>query len=202
MSLVEQQEVIDVLGDRFIPIREAIWQGWAEWLDMSDRHRAALTRRARSDVVHDFIVEHAATLLPDAAIFDCAQLKLFVFQSRFALRFKKLDRRLRTSNQPTGQVTDFRRQQPIQMVPAVHNLEAGYVLDKAGQDIESLHLVCPNGPGVYWDIDLTSDAVSRGTSELFSVVEKDEEESNPPVRFQTKKDDRILPFPRQDERRD
>jgi len=202
MSLVEQQDVIEAIGDRLSPIRESMRMGWAEWLDMSERHRAALIRRARSDVVHDFIVEHASRLLPDAVIFDCAQLKLFVFHSRFALRFKKLDRKLRTSNQPTGQVKDFRRQQPIQMVPAVHNLEAGYVLDKTGHGIESLHLVCPNGPRVYWDIELTTDVVSRGTVDLFPVADVDEDDTSPPIRFQTKKNDLILPFPRQDERRD
>jgi len=194
MGLVSRQEMVDDIGDRLPGIRQAMDGAWEKWQAAPAEFKLGLSRRCRSDLIHDWTVLEASGLLNDADVFDKSQLKLFVFDQRYALRFKKLDRDLHPRNQPSAQVAAFRSQRPIYGVPAIHNLEAGYVASGDGQKIESYHLVCPNGAGVYWSLEL------EATQAIFSPPDLFEDETDDsPAKFGRKKTDVIVPFKKKDE---
>ena len=106
------------------------------------------------------------------------------------------------SPQPSDQVDSFRMQSPLSAIPAIHHLEAGYVLARSGHDIDSIHLTCPNGDRLYWHIDITKQPKVYGTIDMIGVGDKKRTEDVQPAKFTTKKKDEIIPFRRKDEQGD
>lgn len=199
MALVEHSTAIQDLNPYFGLIRDSMIGGWAMWEELPIKHRVAMSASARAIAVHDFTVDHAAKLLTDAKVFDISTLKLFVFNSKYSLRFKKLDGALISRNQPTSQAKSFRNQEQIPGVPAVHNLEAGYVIDSLGQNITSLHVVCPNGPSIYWGLELHQEGVSTTIVDMFADSTEDTDPGSKPAIYRIKKSGVVVPFSREDE---
>lgn len=203
MSLIAVEEAKQKMEPRFAGIRSSILDGWSEWLAMPAKQRAELTSRSRASNVHDFIVAAACRHLTDAQVMDKSDLKLFVFDESICLRFKKFNDELCTSNQPTKQVELFRRQRPLDGVPAKHNLEAGYVLDSAELSIRGIHLVCPNGNKPYWAIDLLDDDYGSPIVDLFGPDGGGAPEGEPgseekPSRYRRKDSGVVVPFKQDD----
>ena len=141
----------------FRPIMLEAWQRWQDEVDPSTK--VDLTDSTRAFVVHNFIVAEAAKRLEGVAVLhDKSKLKLFLI-GNYAIRFKKHDPALISSNVETRQVKRFMGQLPLSGIPSIHNLEVGYVLDPLGTQIVSTNLVCPNGfkNPPHWDIELHDD---------------------------------------------
>jgi len=199
MALVEHSTAIQELNPYLELIRDSMVGGWAMWDELPSKHRVAMSSSARAIVVHDFTIECASKLLTDAKVFDISALKLFVFNNKFSLRFKKFDGSLSSRNQPTQQVRSFRSQEQLPGVPAMHNLEAGYVLDGLGQNISSLHVVCPNGSSNYWGLELLEEGVSTAFVDMFDASNNEADPGSEPAKYRIKKSGVIIPFSSKDE---
>lgn len=135
------------------------------------------TPGTRAGIVHDYTVARAARLCsanPNARLEEIRQLYVLVLEQKIAIRFKKLDEELHSRNQPTQQVKDFRSQLQLDGIEAPHNLEAGYVLDKLEKSIRDVHIVCPNGSGIFWDIELSDQTVTTKVADIFERRQPDE----------------------------
>ena len=89
------------------------------------------------------------------------QFRLYI-GNHFSIRFKKFDRRLRTSNIPTGQALRFENQKPDQLhfdlpgaPPPTTNLFAGYRFNLLQTAVDGLFIVCPNGGRNEWVLEVT-----------------------------------------------
>lgn len=143
----------------------------------------------------------ASRLLPEAMIHDKSQLKLFVLDGQYTIRFKKLDGDLRSCNQPSEQVRAFRSQKQIEGEPSVHNLEAGYVVSDDDSRISSYHLACPNGTKFYWNLELEAEQAIFSTPDLLEGSDNnDDEMDDSPARFGRKKTDIVIPFRKDDDK--
>lgn len=197
MALIERDEALAILGEHLGPFYRFIDGAWDDYgkypLDLRIEHSA----RSRASLVHDHIVARAtryATNATSVRVADVNGLHLFVFEARIAIRFKKLDELLRTRNQPTQQVQRFKAQMELPGIEASHNLEAGYILSEDQQQISAVHLLCPSGTGVYWDVLLTEGTQIGIVQDLFERhLMEDGEEQGATVRG---KDAKIVRLPK------
>ncbi|MFY8000289.1 MAG: hypothetical protein ACOVSW_16965 [Candidatus Kapaibacteriota bacterium] len=73
------------------------------------------------------------------------------------VRFKKLNRQLRTSNIPTQQALAFAKQKQLtleELLKPALNLNAGYVQNRFGTELNGIFITCPNGKEIEWSIAL------------------------------------------------
>ena len=193
MSLIKHSSAIEFLGPHLNTIRQSMVDGWKMWEEIPSKHRIALSSNARATMVHDFTIDRASKLLTDARIFDKSSLKLFVFEN-VCLRFKKFDTHLSSKNQPTSQVINFRNQQQLDGIPAIYNLEAGYILNEIEQKITNFYLVCPNGPNNYWEMELLEEGSTTSVIDIFEGASDQDDVSQLPIRYRRKKAAKIVPF--------
>lgn len=198
-SLPSRDQVLDELPEmsEFRPIMTEAWQRWQD--EIKPETKIDLTDSTRAFAVHNFIVAIAAKRLDGAAtLHDKSKLKLFTIRN-YAIRFKKHDNDLISSNAETKQVKRYMGQMQLSGIPATFNLEVGYVLDPLGTNIVSTNLVCPNGykNQPYWHIELHDDGY-----ELSDVVDLFEPNDPPPVneeqgaRWRRRDSGVIIPFTR------
>lgn len=185
--LPELDYVDSQIGDQLPLIRECILAAWDKLAEVDPSHRRSWTTTTRANVVQNWIVEEASRRLSYLQICDCNGMKVFVLRGGIALRFKKLDRDCMSHNVRTGQVSRFRMQEALDGVPSLCNLEAGYVLNPLGTEVESTHLVCPNGRrNIYWAVDLRGSAASAEIVDLFKPTKAPDTNV---VQFKPKRDD-------------
>jgi hypothetical protein len=114
----------------------------------------------QAGLVRDYIVEEIKTEFDgEAGVSYSTTRNLFLLNvgNRYFLRFKKLDRRLRTRNIPTQLSLDFLLQQPLSLPgmpdPATH-LNVGY---KPGLTLatSTVWVTCPDGPALEWQWEIS-----------------------------------------------
>ena len=171
MALIEQQDAILIL-DKHLPAFYGCIEGaWSDYMSYPIEKKVVHSARSRASLVHDHIIDRTAKYAArtqEVQIVEKRGLFLFVFDGQIAVRFKKFDEDLKTSNQPSGQVQQFKNQMQLPGVQAAHNLESGYILTADAQALSAVHLVCPSGTGVYWDILLTAQAQTGVIQDLFA----------------------------------
>ena len=178
MSLIEREEALSILGGHLSAFYKVVNGAWDDYMSYPIEKRVVHSGRSRASLVHDHMVDRASRYAVEeigVQIVELKKLYLFVFDGRIAVRFKKFDEELRTRNQPTKQVRRFKFQDQLPGVEAAHNLESGYILDANGQSIQAIHLVCPSGFGVYWDVLLTENAQLTVIEDLFAKKVASEE---------------------------
>ncbi len=180
-------------------IRPAIVAAWNRWAKFDPADKKDITDSARAAVVHSFIISEATKNLGGAAtVYN--RYGLVVFEIRgYAIRFKKHDEQLLSRNQETRQVRDFMGQQPLEGVPSVWNLEAGYVLDRIGSSIVSTNVVCPNGfkNEPYWHIELHEQGYElSAVHDLFAPENQPEQGEPQGSRWRRRDSGVIIPFSR------
>ena len=183
MPLISEIEAVALLKDYLQPIHSIVQGGWDDYMNQYDsKARVVHCSTTRASIIHDHQIERASIFTlngTDAVMIDISSLKILFIDNRFAVRFKKFDRARRSSNQPTQQVVNFRGQAQLSGLPETHNLEAGYILNSLETEINSINLVCPNGPNVYWDIELhDGQAVEQRVQDMFDrpdIVPEEEE---------------------------
>lgn len=115
--------------------------GWKAYVD----ERRVRSRRTRANVVWDNMIELANRELVDH--FDGVRpvelygSAAYVLNDRLLLRFKKHDRKMRTSNIMTTVQTALWRQGYLEGMPDLAHVTCGYVLDKAEAGIEKYVVV-------------------------------------------------------------
>jgi len=201
MPLISQSDALRILAPHLRAIRSEIVLGaWADYQALPDTAKITYSTITRAGAVHDHMVQRAARYfdgIDGVKVIERQKLFLFIFDQRIALRFKKFDNEILSSNQPTKQVADFRAQTQLPGIEAPHNLEAGYVLDEAEQKVKAVHLVCPNMNRNYWEMEITDSEQVTIVTDLFEKTEqetqKDEEEG---TTFRRKKSGEVIPIKR------
>jgi hypothetical protein len=171
MALIEQQDAISILEPHLPAFYNCIDGAWKDYISYPIEKRIVHTPRSRASLVHDHMVDRAtkyAAREGGAQIVERSGLYLFVFGGQIAVRFKKFDEELKTRNQPSNQVQQFKNQMQLPGVQASYNLESGYILSADSQSLAAVHLVCPSGTGVYWDILLTEQTQTGIVQDLFT----------------------------------
>ena len=171
MALIEQQNAILILDKHLSAFYGCIEGAWGDYMSYPVEKKVVHSARSRASLVHDHMIDRAAKYAArtqEVQIVEKKGLFLFVFDGQIAVRFKKFDEDLKTSNQPSGQVQQFKNQMQLPGVQAAHNLESGYILAADAQALGAVHLVCPSGTGVYWDILLTAQAQTGVIQDLFA----------------------------------
>jgi hypothetical protein len=177
MALIEKDTALVDLGSHLIPLREAFLAAWADWQALPAEFKVNLTSTTRANIVHDRAVGHAAKLLDrHVEIRDLSGLKALIFDDQYAVRLKKLDNDLFSRNQPSDQVKDFRGQISLPGMELSHNLEFGYVLHSNQQEIVGTYLVCPNGSGHYWTMEVGDNAIKAQIIDMFDPSGKPTED--------------------------
>ena len=200
MALIEREAAIDALP-HLAEFRPILLEAWDEWLEQPAKFRSKMTGSSRATIVHDLIVDGAARRLGAVArLIDKAALKLFVFEERICIRFKKHDPDLSSRNQPTKQVKDFLGQRPLDGVPATHHLEVGYVLDPSETQVVSTNLVCPNGHKnrPYWHVELKDEGYQCEVTDLFDpgVPPDDNASAEEGSKWRSRDSGIVIPFKR------
>lgn len=182
MPLIDRAEALEILAPYQEPLYNIVTGAWSVYkTEYPESLRVVHSPGIRAGIVHDHAVELAAKFCATdsrARLETVRGLSLLVIEGRLAIRFKKLDDELHSRGQPTQQNKDFRSQLQLDGIAAPHNLEAGYVLDLLGQNIQEVHVVCPNGKGIYWDISLTGSAVVTNVTDMFDRRPPDERPSD------------------------
>ena len=196
MALIEQQEAIQILEKHFSAFYGCVDGAWQDYVSYPIEKRVVHSPRSRASLVHDHMVDRAtkyAARESEVQIIEKKGLYLFVFGGHIAVRFKKFDEELKTSNQPSTQVQNFKNQMQLPGVPAAHNLESGYILSNDAQSLAAVHLVCPSGTGVYWDILLAAESQTGVVQDLFAKRVEDQEE-NQGARIIRRNNAKIIPI--------
>jgi len=122
---------------------------------------AFMRRGTQADLVRDYIVRNVRREFPDGedgiAHKDRRGLFLLTIGNRYALRFKKLNPRFRTSNTATQLTLDFLLQRPLQLFPEldeVAHLNVGY---QPGVTLanSTVWITCPNGDKLEWKFSIS-----------------------------------------------
>jgi hypothetical protein len=121
--------------------------------------RYKISRRSRASLIHDNIVHRAKELFNDTDEVSFKVIRgLFVlfFGGYVCLRFKKLDKRKRSSNIQTQQTLSFMNQMEIPDIPQTTKMVAGYQFNDLETDF-AVYITYPNGSSsVPWNMLLES----------------------------------------------
>lgn len=148
-------------------IARCVTDGIRDFLAQQAPNLAFMRRGTQANLVRDYIVRNVRREFPDGEDGvihrDRRGLYLLTIGNRYALRFKKLNPRFRTSNHPTQLTLDFLLQRPLQLFPEldeVAHLNVGY---QPGATLanSTVWITCPNGDVLDW---------------MFSISEGDEPE--------------------------
>jgi hypothetical protein len=127
-------------------------------------HLYRMRTGTQANLLRDYIVEKIRAEFPDGedgiSHHNRRGLFLLNIKNRYCLRFKKLDRRLRTRNIPTQMTLDFLLQRPLELFPElapVTHLNVGY---KPGVTLSesTVWITCPNGEVLAWTWGLSEGA--------------------------------------------
>jgi hypothetical protein len=137
-----ETEVRQIIGtDGAEALIGVISGGWQAYLD----ERRVRSRRTRANVVWDQMIDIAdrdlVTGFEGVRPVSIYGSTAYVFNDRLLLRFKKHDRKMRTSNVLTAVQDVLARQGYLDGMPDLAHVTCGYVLDKAEAGIEKCVVV-------------------------------------------------------------
>lgn len=179
MALVEQSQAITEIG-LFMPALREIFVG--SWIDYNEDYSAKVrlvhNATTRANILHDHQVARASRFAVENGfeLADFDRLKILLI-GNYAIRFKKFDELLGSSNQPTKQVKEFRNQVSLSLpgISETYNLEAGYQLTEDQTEIYKTWLIQPSGKGFKWNIELMESGVKSIVEDLLANSHANEE---------------------------
>jgi len=122
-----------------------------------------LESRTQANILRDYIVSNIKAEFPDDEpdVRHSSRRGLFLLtiQNRYFLRFKLLDRRLKSRNNPTQLSLDYLLQRPLELFPSLEpatNLNVGY---QRGLTLSTstVWITCPDGGVLDWKWKITED---------------------------------------------
>lgn len=154
-----KREVVHLLSDDLLAIRNCVRGAWDTYQSQySPALRARHSALSRAALVHDEMVLQAEKEFEgraNAATQRVQRMFVLSFGSNIVIRFKKFDEKFRVSNIPTQQSESFINQQfELPGVDRATKLHAGYRLNSLETALEGVYLVCPQGNGHEWILDL------------------------------------------------
>lgn len=210
MPLISESEAVQQLQVYLEPIRSIIQGGWDDYNDSyKSEHKIIHCSSTRASIIHDHHITRASKFALETGgvhLVDFAKMKVIFIENRFAIRFKKFNTDKKSSNQPTQQVKEFRFQRQLSGMPQTYNLEAGYILNPLETELSSISIVCPNGGGIHWDINLTETDEALKVYGMFDNVPVENEDEGSGVIIHDKEAQKekgiILPFNRETDHED
>lgn len=195
MPLIDRDPAIFALGQHLGAIFDILHGGMEDLHALPIEARRGLTAGTRAGVVHDYQIMRATryfSAFDDVRVHELNKLFVFDIGQVVALRFKKFDAALKSCNQSTAQVRDFRSQVQLCGVDAPSNLEAGYILDPLEKEIIWAGIVCPNNEGFYWQVELKEAKTINTVTDIFD--QSDVQETG--TTFKPKKTGIVIPITR------
>lgn len=195
MSLVTQAIAHNALSSFLPDVRKIIAESWLDYMNLYPPElRVIHSARTRANILHDHQISKASTFAIENGfrLENFHEMKVLLI-GNYAIRFKKFDEELNSSNQPTKQVKKFRLQESL-LIPGItetYNLEAGYVLNEDKTEIAKTWLVQPAGNGINWRLELSETGVQSDIADLLAAVEQDEMEEGATIRG---KEDKVVPL--------
>lgn len=159
------QDDAEQLLEPFKPVLFGAFTGafsdWSSLLQRAPEETAGLTKFVRTRYLHDRVVnrlqrEELRGSVPGLRVRQINGLQVAVLHDSLMLKFKKLDRNLRSRNIQTGQTVAFNNQVPLVTDGGglLTNATGGYVLDRGAAELSKLVVVCWDGPSRLWRVDL------------------------------------------------
>ena len=150
-----EAEVRQIIGaDGAATLIDIISGAWQAYLD----ERQVRRRRTRSGIVWEGMIERAdrdlLTKFDGVRKVELPESAAYVLRERIVLRFKKHDRKMRTTNVPTAVQRFLARQGHFDVMPDLAHVTCGYVLDKAEAGVEKWVIARPVRRRTEWVIDL------------------------------------------------
>lgn len=121
------------------------------WFKASSSSKASLMR--------DYLVYEIRKIIDDYKFIRCIRkqgMTVFAINEQFAMRIKKLNSKLLTSNIATKQSIEFDSQQlSLPGFDDVISLNMGYIINNIWTKIEGVYITCPAGRGsLSWSINI------------------------------------------------
>jgi hypothetical protein len=171
---IAQENSIAALGPYLYALRAMCWDSWEDYQAYPPHTKVVHNSTTRANIVHCHWSDRAARFAESTEGWELLNLMgLFVLVGKlgntvFALRMKKVDFELRSSNVPTQQIEDFKNQVPLEGMPEACHLEIGYMLNASATAISGIFLICPSGKGVLWSVELKMESVETVIADLYA----------------------------------
>jgi len=189
MNIVPKTEAKAILEPHVDSITHCILLGWNDYTTRYSAETHLHETRTKANLIRDHIVYHARREFcdkPGVVLREFNGLFLVEVDGKLSIRFKKLDCGLRSSNIPTQQALAFNQQLLLPGIPpAPTRLNAGYVPNEWWTDIKGLFVVCPNGNGVEWSIEIAESESTPAISEFPMPTHDSATTATPRVRPRT-----------------
>ena len=143
------------------PLREFVRQALRDFLAHHSAFRVRYSPRTQASIIHDYMVWFAK----ESKQYEWRlrrNLFLFKLENDYTVKPKKiriLDGKWRVSNIRTNLVLAFEQQRPIRLFDDLDltHLYLGYQLDPVEVGNSTIWLVCPQGRGTKWAVELSAD---------------------------------------------
>ncbi|WP_042301598.1 hypothetical protein [Paraburkholderia kururiensis] len=171
---VAQEKALIALDPYLRTLRTLCLDSWQDYQSYPVDKRAVHDSTTRANIVHSHWVQRAAQyaeLTPGWELLNLTRLHVLVARVGdivFALRMKKVDGELRSSNVTTQQIEDFRNQEPLEGIPEACHLELGYMLNASATAVSGIYLICPSGKGVLWSVEIKAESVETVIADLYA----------------------------------
>lgn len=167
--LIEEHEALEMVERYRNDFITAVLGAWDEYMtDIPAAMQAKFDPTTRANVVHA-LIRHRFNELVDKhdlmRIPNTGKMLLVVIHDAVAMKVKKLNDALISSNVRTQQARSFRCHQTLQIpgIKEAGHLELGYELDAFDRTIKTIWLLCPNGLNRnYWAAPIWGDEVAAG----------------------------------------
>lgn len=165
MSRLSYNTVIRIIKNHIPWINDCIVTGgFDEYNSMYAHVRHIHDKTTRAGIIQDHIINHARMTIPansNITIIERNQLFLLKISHKLgdvAIRFKKFNELLLSSNVHTQQSADFCKQMEMDFIKKSVHLNAGYTVDNTGS-LNGCYITCPlNNDHLEWHIQISASA--------------------------------------------
>ena len=158
---------MEALVTPYLPLlRPCFLEPWALWRQQFTTNAAFVTpfsKKSRASVINDHIwdaVKRQFINVEGARWSEDSGLRLLYIRDRIMIRFKKLDKRLRSRNVRTRQQHELQQQFPIDGLLPIPNLVMGYVVDTLETEIATLAVTYSINNSVKWHMPVSVEDVT------------------------------------------
>lgn len=156
---VSQSEAESLIKPHYQLLLGCYKDAWSQWQRL-EAEEPDLGARTRATYLSDriwYLVKLRFQGVDGVRVFENTTIRVLIIDERLMIRFKKLDKRLRSKNVQTKQQVLWVLQLPIPDIPDMPRLTFGYVLNRLQTDIERFAVTMPKGKSVAWWLDVVLD---------------------------------------------
>ena len=151
VTLPEAQSLLE--SDRITTFVRALKNSLHVWNTNLSSSQLVLSQSTRASILNDYWYYFANQQLGDTTGITLQLEKhqrFLIVDDRLIVRFKLIDRNLRSKNYPTPASKDWNNQLPLQGIPSLSRCEFGYRLTLTGTAIEDAFLLLRYGDRLLW----------------------------------------------------